>query len=151
MSCIRKHAHEAPSKCESPIEELIGWRTVMERELPYGNITSLMHARNCVGTYRDKLSPEEWFRCPSCGGRGLWVDSGDFVSGTSYWSEFLGLWVNSGDRNRYCKRCSGTGILLVCEQDVPKSGKTAPTGWRSRLRRLGHPNLRKDMTTRGRS
>ena len=151
MSCIRKHTHDALSKYKSPIEELVGWRTVMERELPVGNIMSLMHARNCVGTYRDKLSPEEWFRCPSCGGRGLWVDSGDFVSGTSYWSEFLGLWVNSGDRNRYCKRCSGTGILLVFEQDVPKSEKAAPTGWRSGLQWFGHLNLRKNMTTRRRS
>ena len=131
MSCIMKHAHEAPSKYESPIEELIGWRTVMERELPYGNIMSLMHARNCVGAYRDRLAPQEWFRCPSCGGRGLWVDG--------------------GDSNRYCKRCSGTGILLVCEQDVPKSEKAAPTGWRSWLQGLGHLNLHKNMTTRRRS
>jgi len=131
MSCIRNHAHEAPSKCESPIEELVGWRTVMERELPYGNIMSLMHARNCVGAYRDKLAPQEWFRCPSCGGRGLWVDG--------------------GDRNRYCKRCSGTGILLVFEQDVPKFEKAAPTGWRSWLRMQGHLKPRKNMTTRRRS
>jgi hypothetical protein len=111
MNCIRNHAYDAPSKHESPVEELVGWRTVMERELPYGNIMSLMHARNCVGAYRDKLPPWEWFRCPSCGGRGLRVDD--------------------SNRNRYCKRCSGTGILLVCEQGVPESEKAAPTGWRS--------------------
>ena len=151
MSCIRKHTHDALSKYKSPIEELIGWRTVMERELPYGNIMSLMHARNCVGAYREKLAPQEWFRCPSCGGRGLWVDSGDFVSGTSYWSEFLGLWVNSGDRNRYCKRCSGTGILLVCEQDEPKPEEPVPAGWGSWLRRLGHLDPRRNITTRRRS
>ena len=108
MSCIRKHTHEVPSKCESPIERFIGWRTVMERELPYGNIMNLMHARNCVGHCRNELAPWEGFRCPSCGGRGPWGDG--------------------GNTNRYCKRCSGTGIPLTCEQDVPKSEKADPTG-----------------------
>ncbi len=100
MSCIRRHVPEAPPEGESPIEKLVGWRTVMEGELPYGDIMTLMHARNAVETYRGKLAPWEWFRCPSCGGRGLWVNNG----------------------NRYCRRCSGTGILLTCEQDESKSG-----------------------------
>jgi hypothetical protein len=127
MSCIRKNTYDAPSKYESPIEELIRWRTVMERELPYGNIMSLMRARNCVGAYRDRLAPWEWLRCPSCGERGPWVDS--------------------GDRDRYCKGCSGTGILLANEQDEPKPEEPVPAGWGSRLRRLGHLDPRRNITT----
>ena len=111
MSCIRRHVPDAPSEGESPIEKLVGWRTVMEGQLPYGNITTLMHARNAVGAYRDKLAPWEWFRCPQCGGRGLWV--------------------NRNGENRYCPRCSGTGILLARELTDPAEialiRRTAPS------------------------
>ncbi len=132
MNGIRKHARKAPSKCESAIEELVGWRAVMEREFPLGNnIMSIMHARNCVGAYRDRLARSEWFPCPSCGGRGLWVDQ--------------------DGRNRYCKRCTGTGILLVCEQDTSISDEAPPTGWRSWLRRLVHLDPRKNVITKRRS
>ena len=131
MSCIRRHVPEAPSEGESPIEKLVGWQTVMEGQLPYGNITTLMHARNAVGAYRDKLAPWEWFRCPSCGGRGLWV--------------------NRNGENRYCPRCSGTGILLACEQDAPQPHMPALTVWGSRLQGLGKPNQRRKVTTRRRS
>lgn len=67
MSFMRKHAHRAPSGHESLVETLIGWRTVMERELPFGNIMSVMHARNCVGAYRDGLAPREWIWCRDWG------------------------------------------------------------------------------------
>jgi hypothetical protein len=126
MSWIRKRPHDMPSERESPIEKLVGWRSVMEGELPYGNIMTLVHARKCVRYYRDKLAPWEWTRCPDYGGRDLWVNNG----------------------NRYCRRCSGTEILLVCEQDVPKPGAAPPTRWRSRLRRLGHLNPTKDVVAR---
>lgn len=126
MSHIKKHTQDQPSEHKSPIEELISWRKMMEAQLPCGDIMSLMHARNCVGTYRDKLAPWEWFRCLSCGGRGLWVDNG----------------------NRYCKRCSGTGILLVCEQHEPIQQEPVPTGWRSWLRRLGRLYPRKNIIAR---
>ena len=85
----------------------------------------LMYARNAVGAYRTKLAQGEWFRCPSCGGRGLWVDEG----GT----------------NRYCSWCSGTGILLVCEQDEPKPAVPAREGWWSWLRKQLHLAPRKNV------
>lgn len=97
MNCIRKHVTEAPSKAESPVEKLIHWRTEMEAQLPRGSIMMLMYARNAVGVYRDKLAPREWFRCPSCGGHGMWVDGG----------------------NHWCPRCSGTRILLAEELTDP--------------------------------
>jgi hypothetical protein len=134
MSCIRRHFPEAPSEGESPIEKLVGWQTVMEGQLPYGNITTLMHARNAVGAYRDKLAPWEWFRCPQCGGRGLWV--------------------NRNGENRYCPRCSETGILLACEQGdsgCRQAGreKTVRQRWHQwALRRM---NPRATASTRRRS
>jgi len=76
----------------------------------------LMYARNRLGEWRDELVPDEWFPCPSCGGRGLWVDQ--------------------GSRNCYCARCTGTGILLTCEQAElgPKQ-----TGGKETVRERRHP------------
>ena len=101
----------------TPLEELKMWRREMEVQLSrgQGNLMGLMFARNRVGTWRNMLAPGEWFACPACGGRGLWVD---------------------GDRtNRYCPRCSGTGILLTCEQEVPQPHGPARAGWQSWLRK----------------
>lgn len=128
MSCVRKHVTEAPSEAESPIEKLIDWRTEMEAQLPRGSITMLMYARNAVGAYRDKLAPGEWLRCPSCGGRGLWVDQ------------------DGG--NRYCPRCSGTGILLTCDKEVPQPHAPARTGWWSWLRKHVRLGLNRSMITK---
>lgn len=103
------------------------WRREMEVQLSrgQGNLMGLMFARNRVGTRRDMLAPGQWFRCPSCGGRGLWVE---------------------GDRtNRYCARCTGTGILLTCEQEVPQLHVPARTrGW-SWLRKQLHLAPRKNV------
>ncbi len=128
MRCIRKHVTEASSEAESSIEKLIHWRTEMQAQLPRGSIMMLMYARNAVGAYRNKIAQGEWFRCPSCGGHGLWVDEG----GT----------------NRYCPRCSGTGILLTCEQEVPQPHAPARTGWRSWLRKHVRLDLNRSMIIR---
>ena len=129
MNCIRKHVTEAPSKAESPVEKLIHWRTEMEAQLPRGSIMMLMYARNAVGVYRDKLAPREWFRCPSCGGRGLWVDQ--------------------GGRNCCCARCNGTGILLTCEQEVQQPHAPARAEWRPWLRKHVRLDLQRSMVSRG--
>ena len=101
----------------TPLEELKMWRREMEVQLSHGqgNLMGLMFARNRVGTWRDELAPGQWFACPACGGRGLWVD-GD---GT----------------NRYCARCTGTGILLTCEEEAPQLHAPARAGAWSWLRK----------------
>jgi hypothetical protein len=95
------HAPRQACERRSLIEEFIHWRREMEAELlpGSGNIMKLMWARNQLGPSRDALPPDAWFRCPACGGRGLWV--------------------SEDNRNRYCKRCSGTAVLLVCELTDP--------------------------------
>lgn len=109
MSRIRRRTQDQPSVRQSPIEELVGWRTVMEGESLYGNIMTLMHARKGVGYYRDKLAPWERIPCPECGGRGTWVEE---------------------DGNHWCARFSGTGFLLAEELMDPTEmalvHKTAP-------------------------
>ena len=109
------------------------WRREMEVQLSAGkgNLMGLMFVRNRVGAWRDKLAPEEWFSCPSCRGRGLWVDQ--------------------GGRNCYCVRCSGTGLLLVCEQDKPKPSVPAQAGWWSWLCKRSHVVSHEDEASRGRS
>jgi hypothetical protein len=81
-------------------------------------------------TCREKLAPAAWIPCPECHERGLWMEDG---------------------RQRWCHRCYGTEILLVCEQDKARSEEAPPTGWRSCFQRPEHLNPRKNTTTRRRS
>jgi hypothetical protein len=54
-----------------------------------GDLMGLTYARSRLGEWRDELASDEWFPCPSCGGRRLWVDQ--------------------GGRNCYCARVPGRG------------------------------------------
>lgn len=111
----------------TPLEQLKMWRREMGVRLfrGQGNLMGLMFARNRVRTWRDELASEEWSPCPSCGGRGLWVDQ--------------------GCGNRYCARCSGTGILLTCEQEVLQPRVPIREGALSRLRKRLHLAPRKNV------
>lgn len=106
------------------------WRREMEVQLSrgQGNLMGLMFARNAVGACRDKLAPGEWLRCPTCGGRGLWVDQ--------------------GGGNRYCPRCSGTGILLTCEQEVSQPHVPARGRWWPWLRTHVRLDLNRTIVSR---
>ncbi len=98
MSRTIRVAPHHPWEPGTPLQELRIWRREMQVHLSpgRGDLMGLMFARNRVGAWRDELAQEEWSPCPSCSGRGLWVDQ--------------------GGRNCYCARCTGTGILLTREQ-----------------------------------
>jgi hypothetical protein len=80
-----------------------------------GDLMGLTYARNRVGEWRDELAPDEWFPCPECHERGLWMEDG---------------------RQRRCHRCYGTGILLTCEQAELGSRQT---GGEETVREKRHP------------
>jgi hypothetical protein len=124
VSRITNATPRQPWQPGTPLQELRIWRREMEVHLSpgRGDLMGLMFARNRVGAWRDDLAPDEWFPCPSCGGRGLWVDQ-------------------SG-RNCYCARCTGTGILLACEQAELGSKHT---GGKETVRERRHPWLRRRM------
>jgi hypothetical protein len=129
---VRRHAANKPmqdSTYRVRVDGFVIWRGRLEQMLRTGgDMVACMHAINHVAAYRRDMAPDE---CPDCGGRGMWVDQ--------------------GSRNCYCARCTGTGILLVCEQNGSKAREPVPARWRSWLQGLGHLNLRRNMTTRRRS
>ena len=129
MSCIRKHAHEAPSKCESPIDGFVRWRAWMKSDLEGGGRVTMgtVYAIRQMMPCRRKLAPAAWIPCPECHERGLWMEDG---------------------RQRWCHRCYGTGILLACEQQESAQLEPAPTGRRPCSREPGRPDAPRDVLPR---
>lgn len=74
-----------------------------------GNLFELMHWYNAMGQFRGELAPWEYIPCPDCSGQGLWVEDG---------------------KNHWCARCSGTGIVPVCELTDP--AEIARNPWKIR-------------------
>ena len=99
MIRIETYPPEQPPERNPAIEGFIHWRGKMEemRTAKRRDMIGLMYWSNHMADYRRQLSPWEWIWCPSCGGRGMWVDNG----------------------NHWCPRCSGTRILLAEELTDP--------------------------------
>lgn len=122
MSGVKTYGWEGHVEHKYKIEELIYWRARTEEVLlsGHGYVLDLLHAYGRVNAYRDELAPEEWFWCPDCGGRGG------------------GAWLFDEEPHRYCGACSGTGILLTCEQRYPAREASSPRAWFSLFCRLRH-------------
>ena len=122
MSGVKTTGWEGHLEHRYETEELVYWRARMEEVLlsGHGYVPDLLHAYGRVMAYRDELSPGEWFWCPDCGGRGG------------------GAWLFGEEPHRYCGACSGTGILLTCEQRYPAGEASSPRAWFSLLCRLRH-------------
>jgi hypothetical protein len=122
MGGVQTHPWEQLLEHRYKIEGLIYWRARMEEVLlsGHGYILDLLHAYGRVNAYREELAPEEWFWCPDCDGRGG------------------GTWLFDENPHQYCGACSGTGILLTCEQRDPARKASSPYTFFSLLCRLRH-------------
>lgn len=92
------------SELSSALRSFIHYRGKLEevrqrlQTTGHGNMLEVMHWYNAMGQFRRELAPWEYIACPACDGRGMWVED---------------------DKNHWCPRCSGTGILPVCELTDP--------------------------------
>ena len=70
----------------SAIESFIFWRNNLEemRRSGHWEGMTIMHWLSHMGQFRDELAPWEWIWCPECGGRGMWVDGGNFLVVSMY-------------------------------------------------------------------
>jgi hypothetical protein len=93
----------AQSEFSSALRSFIHYRGKLEEvrqklhRTGHGDMLEVMHCVNAMGQFRRELAPWEYIACPECGGQGMCVDGG----------------------NHWCPRCSGTGILPVCELTDP--------------------------------